>query len=74
MEALGVTQSGHILNKDRKHFGVKSEMPILDKPPYNCPSGLASETRLVYAKRNRSKRCVGGLVVKFPFTYISSFI
>jgi len=37
MEALGATQSSHILNKDRKYFGVKSEMLILGEPPYTRP-------------------------------------
>ena len=31
---LGLSQFSLILNKDRKCFGEKSEMPILDEPPY----------------------------------------
>jgi len=34
---LGLSQSSLILNKDRRYFGVKSEMLILDEPPYTRP-------------------------------------
>ena len=40
---LGLSQFSLILNKDRKCFGEKSEMPILDEPP--CSSAEASAAR-----------------------------
>ena len=34
---LGLSQSSLIINKDRRHFGVKSEMLILGEPLYTRP-------------------------------------
>ena len=34
---LGLSQSSLIINKDRRYFGVKSEMLIPDEPPYTRP-------------------------------------
>ena len=34
---LGLSQSSLIINKDRRYFGVKSEMLISGEPPYTRP-------------------------------------
>jgi len=44
---LGLSQSSLILNKDRKCFGEKSEMPILDEPPYTRPVRSSRSGRLL---------------------------
>ncbi|VAW20720.1 hypothetical protein MNBD_BACTEROID01-777, partial [hydrothermal vent metagenome] len=51
MEALGVTQSSLILNKGRKYFGVKSEMPILGEPPCTRPVQPAPKAGVRWCER-----------------------